>query len=111
MPRRLRRERINLKACVSALQTDHLDGNKQNNDPDNLVPVCSSCNKARERAGNPRHWRLATVERERLRASEQVRAWTHGAGAGGEIEDSRQLSMADRCAALLTAWEDATLCQ
>lgn len=33
------------------LECDHLDHNKQNNDPENLVPCCRSCNRARWNRG------------------------------------------------------------
>jgi hypothetical protein len=33
----------------NALITDHLDHNRHNNDPTNLVPACRSCNSARTR--------------------------------------------------------------
>lgn len=32
---------------MTALVTDHLDGDKVNNDPDNLVPACNPCNMLR----------------------------------------------------------------
>ena len=35
---------------------DHLDGNKTNNVPENLVPSCWLCNFRRGRAGNPTDW-------------------------------------------------------
>ena len=35
------------------LFTDHKDGNARNNDEENLVPSCPSCNSKRARAGNP----------------------------------------------------------
>ena len=33
--------------CKGALVVDHLDDNPRNNDPDNLVPSCHTCNKSR----------------------------------------------------------------
>src|SRR5690606_26560396 len=38
------------------LVVDHVDGNKHNNKPSNLVPSCVGCNVHRARAGNPRTW-------------------------------------------------------
>lgn len=38
------------------LCTDHLDGDKLNNDPENLVPSCSTCNLRRGLSGNPIDW-------------------------------------------------------
>lgn len=35
---------------------DHLDGDKLNNDPENLVPSCSGCNTKRRFEGNPVVW-------------------------------------------------------
>lgn len=35
------------KCIKGALVADHLDGNKQNNDPSNLVAACNPCNAAR----------------------------------------------------------------
>lgn len=40
----------------SAIEVDHHDGNRLNNDPANLLLACSDCNKARARAGNPLDW-------------------------------------------------------
>jgi hypothetical protein len=41
---------------TKGLHTDHVDGVRTNNDPDNLVPACPSCNKLRAKAGNPLKW-------------------------------------------------------
>ena len=38
------------------LESEHLDGDRVNNNPDNLVPVCRSCNRRRAQAGNPMDW-------------------------------------------------------
>ena len=38
------------------IQADHLDGDKSNNDPENLVVSCVSCNVSRFWAGNPINW-------------------------------------------------------
>ena len=38
------------------IQVDHRDGDKLNNDLDNLVPSCRSCNSRRGKAGNPMDW-------------------------------------------------------
>lgn len=42
-----------------ALITDHVDTNKQNNDPSNLVPSCGKCNVSRE-GGRKQHVRAVT---------------------------------------------------
>lgn len=42
---------------ANELISDHLNGDKLNNDPENLVPSCRSCNVARARRGNPIDWR------------------------------------------------------
>lgn len=42
-----------------ALVVDHLDGNRINNDPSNLVISCQPCNTARAKAGNSIDWTLA----------------------------------------------------
>lgn len=42
-----------LSADRSGLMADHLDGEKTNNDPSNVVPSCGSCNSKRARRGNP----------------------------------------------------------
>lgn len=41
---------------ITGIIPDHLDGNALNNDPENLVPCCTSCNMRRGRAGNPTDW-------------------------------------------------------
>jgi hypothetical protein len=41
------------------LHADHLDGDKTNNEPANLVPSCPSCNVARGNQGNPADWTAA----------------------------------------------------
>ena len=38
------------------IQPDHIDGDRANNDPDNLVPSCPACNIKRARVGNPQEW-------------------------------------------------------
>lgn len=38
---------IKSKCVKGSLVPDHLDGNKQNNDPGNLVPSCNKCNSLR----------------------------------------------------------------
>jgi len=43
-------------AWDSGLQADHLDGNRANDVPDNLVPSCGPCNSRRAAAGNPEDW-------------------------------------------------------
>lgn len=40
----------------SGIQADHLDGDRLNNDPDNLVASCGGCNVKRAMAGNPQSW-------------------------------------------------------
>lgn len=40
----------------SGIQADHLNGDKLNNDPENLVPSCIGCNIRRHQAGNPVDW-------------------------------------------------------
>lgn len=40
----------------AGIQADHVDGDKTNNTPENLVPSCPSCNYRRARAGNPTEW-------------------------------------------------------
>ena len=37
-----------------SLHVDHLDGDRQNNDPSNLVPACLVCNLARGRKPKPK---------------------------------------------------------
>ena len=37
---------------ISGICADHLDGDKRNNHPDNLVPSCNSCNLRRGRLGH-----------------------------------------------------------
>ena len=39
-----------------SIHSDHLNGDKLDNDPENLVPSCMSCNMRRGRAGNPVAW-------------------------------------------------------
>lgn len=39
-----------------ALVADHVDGDRQNNEPANLVPSCQPCNSARSNYGNPTEW-------------------------------------------------------
>jgi len=39
------------KPGVERLLTDHVDGDKWNNDPDNLVPTCNRCNVTRMTTG------------------------------------------------------------
>lgn len=41
---------------VTGIVSDHLDGNVLNNNPENLVPSCTSCNMRRGLAGNPPDW-------------------------------------------------------
>lgn len=41
----------------AGIHVDHLDANKQNNDPANLVPSCRTDNRRRAAAGNPIDWR------------------------------------------------------
>lgn len=48
------------------LLVDHLDWDRNNNDPDNLVPSCNSCNAHRTRRG----------DRRRLEQGEQVVLWS-----------------------------------
>lgn len=38
------------------IYVDHLDGDTSNDDLDNLVPSCNSCNARRAKAGNPTEW-------------------------------------------------------
>jgi hypothetical protein len=38
------------------IHVDHLDGDRLNNDPENLVPACWLCNFRRGLAGNPIDW-------------------------------------------------------
>jgi hypothetical protein len=38
---------INGRCVLGSLVPDHLDGNKRNNDPANLVPACNRCNATR----------------------------------------------------------------
>lgn len=38
------------------LQVDHIDGDRLNNDLQNLVPSCRGCNLLRRNAGNPPVW-------------------------------------------------------
>lgn len=35
---------------------DHVDGNRINNDPENIVPSCNPCNGKRASLGNPTDW-------------------------------------------------------
>lgn len=44
------------KGDPSELTADHLDGDKQNNRPENLVPSCRGCNKVRACQGNDPEW-------------------------------------------------------
>jgi hypothetical protein len=48
-----------------ALVSDHVDGNKRNNDPSNLVPACNLCNTLRtRRPSKNRHEHRIVVERQ-----------------------------------------------
>lgn len=42
---------------VRGIQADHLDSDKLNNRPENLVESCDGCNKSRAIAGNPTSWK------------------------------------------------------
>lgn len=40
----------------ATIKADHIDGDGLNNDPENLVPSCNSCNICRGKAGSPADW-------------------------------------------------------
>ena len=40
----------------SQIRADHHDGNRQNNDPENILCACDTCNRRRAMAGNPLDW-------------------------------------------------------
>lgn len=39
------------------IDADHVDGERLNNEPENLVASCRPCNRRRALAGNPPNWR------------------------------------------------------
>jgi 5-methylcytosine-specific restriction endonuclease McrA len=47
----------------NTLDTHHLDGNRKNNDPDNLVTVCASCHRIIDKAKSPEEALLDLRER------------------------------------------------
>lgn len=59
----------------AALIVDHLDDDKLNNAPDNLVPSCNACNVTR---GLFQAWVRARAENDPERLAEIVRHMLHG---------------------------------
>jgi hypothetical protein len=51
----------------SGLQVDHLDHDRSNNDPSNLVPSCQPCNQGRGAGSNPENWAVSMATRRILR--------------------------------------------
>jgi hypothetical protein len=49
-------------APPNGLVADHVDGDRFNNDPANLVPSCQTCNLNRGLAGNPSIWSPTTAD-------------------------------------------------
>ncbi|QAY13973.1 HNH endonuclease [Mycobacterium phage Colt] len=49
------------------LQTDHVDWDRLNNTPDNLVPSCRPCNFNRHNPNRPQQPRLIDLSREKIR--------------------------------------------
>lgn len=42
---------------IYGIQADHIDGDRTNNAPENIVPSCGPCNIRRGTAGNPADWK------------------------------------------------------
>lgn len=42
---------------ILGIVSDHINGDRLDNSPENLVPSCTACNMHRARAGNPPDWR------------------------------------------------------
>lgn len=51
------------------LQADHLDGDRLNNNPDNLVPSCTGCNMKRSPKPLSRRGKITPQEVEKIRES------------------------------------------
>jgi hypothetical protein len=51
----------------NGLQVDHLDHDRSNNDPANLVPSCQPCNQGRGVGTQPENWAISLATRRVLR--------------------------------------------